>query len=195
MRGENLLLVEETCIAREGTLYPYGLNDRYNNTNITMSLGSLCVYKLMRFSRPCLNRNKARRRLHSRNVSNPFQGFVSLPDLIRKWEKVLYSSVRAINFIKNEINFLTKQKLKVLLKKISMDRGCTKHLQDLVVDFCKFKLNLNSWMPEENTKIKAFIIIPFESKAQDFLNLRSVLRNDEAKNKIPHQRRVSQIVL
>ena len=88
------------------------------------------------------------------------------------------SEKNAINKIKNEINFLSKTEMKVLLKFMnSEEKG--KHFCDFVIDFCKYKLKINV-LGKQETHGKSFIIIPL-SKCLNSLKLNAVLGSSVAK--------------
>ena len=170
------LELENLYIIRYKTAYPYGLNDRVNNVSVTSIKDSTCIYKEI-FSDVMFNNNLVRNRRRSNNKRNIYIDFI---EFVEDLNEAITSKSNIIGYIKGKILGLKRSKAYVLIDYVKDFEFQYYLIKDLVYDLLKFKLDNVNWINQNNSNtVNTYLVIDFEHKYIDTLNIPQLIHNQE----------------
>ena len=176
------LEIENMCIIKYKTAYPYGLNDRINKISVTAIKDKVCIYKdLFDNSKSLVNKPI---RIRSRNRKNTF---IDFDKFITELDDVALNNKNVIGYVKGKILGLKRSKAKVFTKYINKFKFKYNLIQDLIIDLLKYKLKCKEWIwnDDSNSKFDSYLVIDFEHKYIDSLNIPQLLHNHELTSSFP----------
>ena len=173
------LELENKYIIKFKTAYPFGLNDRVNNTSVGSVKDNLCIYKNY-FDNNSLSVPKTNR-IRSKNRNNRY---IDMDIFMEEISNQSFDKPNMIKFIKNKILGLKINKAKLLIKFIKNFKFKYSHIKDLVIDLLKFKTNYQNLDIDLN-KFDSFLVIDFSHKYIDLLNIPQILHNQELLKAFP----------
>lgn len=180
------LEVENMCIVKYKTAYPYGLNDRINKISVTAIKDKICIYKDMFDNSKNLIDKPIR--IRSLNINkNKSNAFIDFDSFVVDLDDAVFNKKNVIGYVKNKILGLKRSKAKVLTKHVSKYKFKYNLMQDLIIDLLKYKLKRNNWLLEDdvNSKFDSFLIIDFEHKYIDSINIPQILHSHDLMSSFP----------
>ena len=171
------LELENLYIIKYKTAYPYGLNDRVNNISVTAIKDDTCIYKEVLSNIIFEDNSSTRYRMRSRNKRNTY---INFNEFIKDIDEAIVSRNNIIGYIKGKILGLKRSKAKVFINYVRDFKFRYYLVKDLVYDLLKFKLNNLNWLDHTNVNtFNSYLVIDFEHKYIDSLNIPQLIRNQE----------------
>lgn len=165
------LELENKYIIEYKTAYPFGLNDRVNNTSVGSLKDSVCIYQNYfdnnSLSIPKTNRIRSKTRINK---------FIDIEVFIDEIDNHCFNKPNLIKYVKNKILGLKINKAKIILKYVKTYKFKYTHIRDLVIDLLKFKTNCQN-IDVDPYKFDSFLVINFSHKYIDLLNIPQLLYN------------------
>ena len=126
------LELENMCIIKYKTAYPYGLNDRINKISVTAIKDKICIYKeLFDNSKNLVDKPVRIRSLNRKKIFIDFNNFII--DL----DDAAIDKKNVIGYVKGKILGLKCSKAKVFTKYVNAFKFKYNFIQDLVIDLLK----------------------------------------------------------
>ena len=172
------LELENECIIKYKTAYPFGLNDRVNNISISSVKDDLCIYKDIFTSNfvatPRANRIRSKQRSGKYIDFDRFMGEIEANSLNEK---------DLIKYIKGKLFELNKNKARFLVKIFHNYKFKYSLIKDLIIDLLKFKIGSNEI--DNNYKFDSYLVLNFSHKFVDLLNIPQLLYDQQLINAFP----------
>ena len=174
--------IESQFMFEMASLYPYGLNDRFDKFNIKESLNSSCIFSLFSLRKSYEYRKKVRSNLRGTNKKwftfDSFFKLINFP-LDQQFD---YELKDFISIVKNTANkFLFK-----FLQRIDKHKFFSIRIKHIFSDLIKFKLGLfqNPAPPLSTRSYKSFLVLPF-TRYFPLFDLRKCMFSPELKKSFP----------
>ena len=169
----NRIELENLYIIKYKTVYPYGLNDRVNNISVTAIKNETCIHKEI-FSNITFDATRSIRR----RSSNKINMYIDFNELVNDIDNAIVSKNNMVHYIKGKILGLKRSKAKIFTKYVRDFDFRYYLVKDLVFDLLKYKLNNQDWLNHTYVEtFKSYLVINFEHKYIDALNIPQLIHN------------------